>query len=189
MLARVSSSAPKRHFRERDREIRAFDAVFAVFELHVVRPGFQRPRRELRSFSDDLLRCCRERAAVRHHGARAHRAAADERRAGRVARFQLDVVWVKSKNLPDDFRQDGFMPLSRGAGEHMQRRVTRLAELDHCLFFRCRARPRGLAEHRAADAAQLSTRSGETPSIFKAVPIGFFESLIELARRVAAVVG
>src|SRR5688572_24924097 len=71
----------------------------------------------------------------------------------------------------------------------MQQGVSRAAEADHRFLLRQRAGARGLAEHRAADASQFSVSHRVFSSGLKAVPVRLLERLLELARRVSAVVG
>ena len=174
---------------ERDREVGASHTVFPRGKFQIFPGDLELLRREIETLFHHLARRRGERGAVRSRRARADRAAAGERRPGRVARAQDDVAGVDAEDLRHDLGIHRFMPLPRRAGEHVERGVARIAELDRRLLLGDGPAARGLDEHRAADAAQSPPFQGSLAPLLERAPFGLKERLLELAGRVAAVVG
>src|SRR5256886_12584915 len=85
--------------------------------------------------------------------------------------------------------EDGIRDLTVTGVQTCALPISRSAEFDRRLLFRDSAAARGLDEHRAADAAQSPPFQGSLAPLFKGVPFGAKQRLLELAGRVAAVVG
>src|SRR5437660_8927694 len=177
-----------REILNRDRDVGAFHAVAAPREFQVVRRDFQVLRGELRALANHLARRDHERPAVRHHRARADGALADEARPVRVARPQRYAFRIDAERLAHDLRVHRLVPLPRRTREHVQERVAGFAELDYRPFFGRSARPRGLDEYAAADAAQLAAPLRLRAPRIESLPVGLFHRLLQKSVRVAAVV-
>ena len=106
-LARV---AP-RDLLEGDGDIGSLHAVFAIGEFQIRRSDLQLFGGEFQALLHHRARRLHERAAMRHHRARAHRAAAGELRAARIARAQLDRFRRYAELLGHQLREHRLMTL------------------------------------------------------------------------------
>jgi hypothetical protein len=171
------------------KDIRAFHAVPTVGKFHIAGRDFQLPGRELEALLHRRARGGDERAAMRHHRARADRAAADQLRTCRIARAQRDAVGRHAELQRHEIREHRLVPLARRAGEDVERGIARFAELDRRLLGAAGGAARGLDEHRAADAAQLAAPLRFFPPLVEARPVGVLERVVQVSGRIAAVVG
>ena len=154
-------------------------------EFDIGRRDLEILRREVEALLHHRARRGDERAAVRHDGARADGAAAGQLRAVRIARAATSML---SAGMPNSCATSSgntvSWPWPEGPGEHVERRIARLAELDRRLLLR-RARRRRRARRTPRSRCRAACRFCCDSSLRRGKPAQseMLKRVVQVARR------